>query len=236
MNHITTKDYSSLSRMAALMIAGRIVASPAAVLGFATGSTPVGTYEELIRLYKEGALDFSKVTTFNLDEYFGCPITDPNSYHAFMHEKLFNHINIRREAVHLPSGMAADADAECAAYEEKIAAAGGIDLQLLGIGHNGHIGFNEPGEVFPAVTHKVALADSTIDANARFYSSRDEVPKSAVSMGIGTIMRAKSILLLVSGAEKRDILEKALYGPVTPAVPASILQFHHDVTVISATE
>ncbi|MDL2233600.1 glucosamine-6-phosphate deaminase [Ruminococcaceae bacterium OttesenSCG-928-L11] len=233
MNHIQTENYAALSKKAALIIAGQILSKPGSVLGFATGSTPVGTYEELIRLYKEGAVDFGRVTTYNLDEYYGVPRTDPNSYYAFMHTNLFDHINIEDGATHLPNGSAADPVAESIAYEAKIKAAGGVDLQVLGIGNNGHIGFNEPDDHFPAVTHHVQLTDSTIDANSRFYASRDEVPKSALTMGIGTIMAAKKILLLISGTAKKEIMEKALYGPVTPQVPASILQFHNDVTVIT---
>lgn len=236
MQIIKANDYTQLSRKAALFIAGQVMANPRSVLGFATGSTPIGTYDELIRLYRDGGLDFSGVTTFNLDEYFGCPITDPNSYHYFMHDHLFNHVNLAKGNIHLPNGMAADATSECAGYEKKIEAAGGVDLQLLGIGHNGHIGFNEPADSFVGATNLVKLTDSTIDANSRFYSTRDEVPKTALSMGIGTIMHAKKILLIASGKEKKGIMEQALYGPVTPAVPASILQFHQDVTVIMAVE
>jgi glucosamine-6-phosphate deaminase len=201
-------------------------------MGFATGSTPVGTYQELVRLHKEGILDFSGITSFNLDEYYGVPVTDPNSYRYFMEENLFSHVNIEPGVTNVPDGMAKNANEECGRYEEMIQKAGGIDLQLLGIGHNGHIGFNEPDSYFPANTHLVDLTESTIDANARFYQTRDEVPKQAVTMGIGTIMRAKSILLLAGGKDKADIIEKTMTGPITPQVPASILQLHPDVTVI----
>jgi len=187
-------------------------------------------------MYKEGLLDFSGITTFNLDEYYDNPKTDKNSYHYFMHDNLFQHINIKEENAHLPDGMASDAEAECARYEKAIDGAGGIDLQLLGIGHNGHIGFNEPDDFFAPVTQHITLSDSTINANARFYKSRDEVPKSAISMGIGTIMKARRILLLISGKDKKEIAEKALYGPVTPQVPASILQYHKRCTVILAVD
>lgn len=234
MNIIKARDYSDLSKKAAILIAGQLLSKQDSVLGFATGSSPIGTYQELIRMYKDGVLDFSFATTFNLDEYYNNPITDHNSYYYFMHEQLFNHINMRPDAVHLPNGMAPDPQAECLGYEKKIAAAGGIDLQLLGIGHNGHIGFNEPADAFAPITQHIQLTDSTIDANARFYKTRDEVPTSALSMGIGTIMKARGILLIVSGEEKRAITEKALYGPVTPQVPASILQYHPNVTVIIA--
>lgn len=236
MNIIKAKNYEDLSKMAALIIGAQTLNKPDSVLGFATGGTPVGTYAELVRLNKEGVLDFSRITTFNLDEYFGNPVTDKNSYYYFMHDNLFNHINIKKESVNLPNGMAADADKECERYEKAIAEAGGIDLQLLGIGHNGHIGFNEPADVFVDKTNHIKLTDSTIDANARFYASRDEVPKSALSMGIGTIMNARGIIMLISGKDKKAIAEKALYGPVTPQVPASILQYHPNCTVILAVD
>lgn len=236
MNVIKAKNYDEMSKMAALIIGAETLSKPDCILGFATGGTPVGTYAELVRLHKESVLDFSRVTTFNLDEYYGNPVTDKNSYYYFMYYNLFNHINIKKENVHLPDGMAPDADKESARYEKAIVEAGGVDLQLLGIGHNGHIGFNEPDDFFAPVTHHVKLTDSTIDANARYYGSRDEVPKSALSMGIGTIMRAKSILMLISGKDKKEIAEKALYGPVTPRVPASILQYHSNCTVILAID
>lgn len=236
MNIVKAKNYEQMSKMAAVIIGAKMIESPEAVLGFATGGTPVGTYAELVRMYKDGVLDFSRVTTFNLDEYFGNPVTDKNSYYYFMHDNLFNHINIKQENAYLPNGMAPDADKECARYEKAIEAAGGIDLQLLGIGHNGHIGFNEPADFFADITNHVMLTESTIDANARFYNSRDEVPKSALSMGIGTIMKARGILMLISGKDKAAIAEKALYGPVTPRVPASILQMHKNCTVILAVD
>lgn len=236
MNVIKTKSYEEMSKMAALIIGAETLVNPDCILGFATGGTPIGTYAELVRLHKESVLDFSRVTTFNLDEYYGNPITDKNSYHYFMHDNLFNHINIKKENIHLPDGMAPDAGKECARYEAAIQASGGIDLQLLGIGHNGHIGFNEPDDFFAPVTQHVKLTDSTIDANARYYATRDEVPKSALSMGIGTIMKSKKILMLISGKEKREIAEKALYGPVTPHVPASVLQYHNNCTVILALD
>lgn len=236
MNIIKARNYDQLSKMAATIIGAKILESPKAVFGFATGGTPVGTYTELVRMYKEGLLDFSKLTTFNLDEYFGTPVTDKNSYYSFMHENLFNHVNIKAENVNLPNGMAPDADKECERYEKAIESAGGIELQLLGIGHNGHIGFNEPDDFFVDATQHVTLAESTIDANARFYNSRDEVPKSALSMGIGTIMKARGILLLISGKDKAAIAEKALFGPVTPRVPASVLQLHKNCTVILAVD
>lgn len=232
MNIIRAKNYEDLSKMAALIIGAKVLTKPDSVLGFATGSTPLGTYAELVRLHKEGVLDFSHIATFNLDEYYGNPVTDKNSYYYFMHDNLFNHINIKKESIHIPDGMAPDALKECERYEKAIAGAGGIDLQLLGIGHNGHIGFNEPADTFAPVTNHIMLTDSTIDANARFYTNRSEVPKSALSMGVGTIMKAKGILMLISGKDKNEIAEKALFGPVTPRVPASIIQYHKNCTVI----
>lgn len=231
MNHIIAKNYEEMSRQAAMIIAGEVLSKKNAVLGLATGSTPVGTYEELVRMYQKGVLDFGAVTSFNLDEYFDTPVTDPNSYRYFMNDNLFDHVNIRKECTYVPDGMAKDADAECKKYDEMITAAGGVDIQLLGIGHNGHIGFNEPCDHFPVGTHLVELTQSTIDANARFYASRDEVPKRAVTMGIGTIMKAKKVLLL-AGADKAGIIEKTMNEPVTPQVPASILQLHPNVTIV----
>jgi len=232
---IKAKSYEDMSKKAAAIIAAQVVKKPDCVLGLATGSTPIGTYEELVKMYKDGLLDFSGVSVFNLDEYYGTPITDPNSYYYFMHDNLFNHVNIVEENTNIPNGMAPDALAECKAYEAAIKAAGGVDLQLLGIGPNGHIGFNEPDDVFVTETQHVKLTDSTIDANARFYASRDEVPTTALTMGIGTIMKAKSVLL-IAAANKKDIVEKAVYGPVTPQVPASVLQYHKDATFILVEE
>ena len=236
MNIIKAKNYDEMSAKAAVIIAAKMLEKPGCTFGFATGGTPVGTYAELVRMYGAGTLDFGAVKTYNLDEYVGAPPTDKNSYIYFMNENLFKHVNIKPENTHLPNGMAADPEKECERYEAAIKAAGGIDLQLLGIGHNGHIGFNEPADTFAEATNHVRLAESTINANSRYYNSRDEVPKSALSMGIGTIMRAKSILLLISGKDKAAIAEKALYGPVPPQVPASILQYHKNCTVILAVE
>ena len=233
MKLIIAKDYADMSKKAALLIAAQMVKKPDCVLGLATGSTPIGTYEELVSMYEAGLLDFSKVETYNLDEYVGLPVLDINSYYSFMHDNLFSKVNIATENTHLPNGLAPDPLAECGAYEEAIAQAGGVDLQLLGIGPNGHIGFNEPADAFAPTTQHIQLTASTIDANARFFATREEVPTSALTMGIGTIMRAKSVLL-VAGPEKREIMEKAVYGPVTPQVPASILQYHPDAVAILA--
>lgn len=232
MRIIVCKDKKAQGEAAASLFAAQILRKADSVLGFATGSTPLGTYEALAGLHARGALDFSTVRTFNLDEYVGMDPAHEQSYFRFMVENLFSKVNIPKGNYVLPDGNAADVQAECAAYEKKIAAAGGIDVQLLGIGHNGHIGFNEPDDVFAMDTHVVDLTQSTIEANKRFFASADDVPRQAISMGIGTIMRAKAIVLVINGAEKADITYKALKGPVTPAVPASILQFHRNVTVV----
>ena len=227
------KDYSALSKKAAMFIAAEIVQRKSPVLGLATGSTPVGTYKVLRELYQEGRLDFSPVRSVNLDEYRGLSPEDPHSYRYFMNEELFNHVNIIKENTHVPDGTVADADAACSSYEKLIQELGGIHLQILGLGHDGHSGFNEPSEDFPARTHCVKLTEETINANQRFFAKKEDVPTEAYTMGIGTIMKAKKILLMVSGKDKADILQKVLEGPVTPSVPASILQFHPHVYVLA---
>lgn len=232
MNIIRAKDYQDMSRKAANIISAQIIMKPDCVLGLATGSTPVGTYRQLIEWYEKGDLDFSRVSTVNLDEYRGLAHTDPQSYYYFMQENLFDHVNIDKTATHVPDGTNPDAADACAKHEQIIKSLGGIDLQLLGLGNNGHIGFNEPGAAFEKETHLVDLAESTILANARFFTSIDEVPKQAYTMGIRTIMQAKKILVVVSGESKADIVSRAFFGPVTPEVPASILQMHPDVTVV----
>lgn len=232
MNIIRAKDYQDMSRKAANIISAQIIMKPDCVLGLATGSTPVGTYHQLIEWYEKGDLDFSRVSTVNLDEYRGLAHTDPQSYYYFMQENLFDHVNIDKTATHVPDGTNPDAADACAKHEQIIKSLGGIDLQLLGLGNNGHIGFNEPGAAFEKETHLVDLAESTIRANARFFTSIDEVPKQAYTMGIRTIMQAKKILVVVSGESKADIVSRAFFGPVTPEVPASILQMHPDVTVV----
>lgn len=229
-------DYQDLSRKAADLLAAQVLLKPDCVLGLATGSTPIGAYQELVRKYEAGALDFSQVTTFNLDEYRGLTPSDPQSYAYFMHHNLFDHVNLRPDSTHLPDGLNPDPAAESARYEAAIRAAGGVDLQLLGMGHNGHIGFNEPCSEFPLDTHSVDLAESTIRANTRFFDSSDQVPRQAYTMGIGTILRARRILIVVSGADKAEILKQAFYGPVTPQVPASVLQLHPDVTLVADTD
>lgn len=230
------KDYKDMSRKAANIISAQVIMKPNCVLGLATGSTPIGTYDQLVEWYNKGDLDFSEVTTVNLDEYKGLPRTNDQSYYYFMHQHLFDRVNIDPERTNVPNGMEPDAEKECGRYEELIRSLGGVDLQLLGLGHNGHIGFNEPGEAFEKETHCVDLTESTIEANKRFFASADDVPKQAYTMGIKTIMQAKKILIVVKGENKADIVERAFFGPVTPEVPASILQLHNDVTLVGDEE
>ena len=232
MKIIKTADYNEMSRKAANLIGAQVIMKPNCILGLATGSSPIGTYKELIKRCEEGDLDFSQVKSVNLDEYKGLPRDNDQSYYYFMNHNLFDHINIDKANTHVPNGMEPDAEKECANYEELIKSLGGVDLQLLGLGHNGHIGFNEPAEEFDKVTHCVDLQESTIEANKRFFESADDVPRQANTMGIGTIMSAKKIVVVVSGEDKADIVKRAFSGPVTPSVPASILQMHPDVTVI----
>ena len=233
MRIIKTKSYEEMSKKAANIIASVVTLKPDCMLGLATGSSPIGTYDELVKKYEAGDLDFSEVTTVNLDEYKGLPKENEQSYYYFMHEHLFNHVNIKEENTNVPDGTQPDGEKECARYEELIRSLGGVDLQLLGLGHNGHIGFNEPADAFDKTTHCVDLTESTIEANKRFFASADEVPRQAYTMGIGTIMQAKKILIIVSGEDKADIVRDAFFGPVTPQVPASILQMHSDVTLVA---
>lgn len=226
-------NYNDMSRKAANIISAQVIMKPNCVLGLATGSTPIGTYEQLIDWYNKGDLDFADVTTVNLDEYKGLPRDNDQSYYYFMNEHFFKHVNINPANTHLPDGTEPDSDKACKVYNEEIHSVGGIDLQLLGLGHNGHIGFNEPDEAFEKETHCVALTESTIAANSRLFDDPKDVPHYAYTMGIKTIMQAKKILLLVSGEEKADILYKAVCGPVTPGVPASILQMHNDVSLVA---
>ena len=232
MKVIKAANYDELSRKAAQIIASVVINNPRSVLGLATGSTPIGTYKELVRMNNEGDLDFSQVTTVNLDEYAGLDPKNDQSYRYFMNHNLFDHINIDKNHTFVPNGLAADLAEEGARYDEFIDSLGGTDIQLLGIGHDGHIGFNEPDEVFYKVTHEVKLDEMTIKANARFFASEADVPRRAITMGMWAIMQAKKILLIASGEDKKEIVEKSIYGPVTPKVPASILQCHRDVTVI----
>ena len=226
------ESYEEMSRAAALVFAERIRKEPSVVLGLATGSTPLGLYNGLVSLYEAGELDFSDVVSYNLDEYYPIARGDAQSYHHFMHANFFNRINIKPENIHLPDGRADDPDAACAEYEMALRKAG-IGLQLLGVGDNGHIGFNEPAEALRLDTHKTALTDSTINANSRFFASPDDVPKSALTMGMGSIMTAKSIVVLVSGARKAPVLHSMFSGRIDPACPASLLQLHPDVLVLA---
>lgn len=232
MNIKIYKDASAIGEAAAAIFAAQVISNPKSVLGLATGSSPIPTYKQLISLYRQGLVDFSQVTTFNLDEYLGLDHSHPQSYYYFMMENLFDGINVPKENIHVPSGLMKDIESECAAYDDAIAAAGGIDVQVLGIGNNGHIAFNEPCDFFPMGTHKVALTQSTIEANTRFFSSSDEVPRQALSMGIGSIMKAKAIVLIATGADKAEAVKAMITGPVTPQCPASILQLHPNVTIM----
>ncbi|MBQ3088806.1 MAG: glucosamine-6-phosphate deaminase [Clostridia bacterium] len=232
MKFITVDSYEKLSRQAANIISAQVIIKPDSVLGLATGSSPIGTYKQLIEWYNKGDIDFSNTITVNLDEYVGLRGDNDQSYRYFMDNNLFNHINIKKENTFVPNGCADDLCKECAAYDAKIKELGGIDLQLLGIGLDGHIGFNEPDEFFVKSTHVVKLHESTIEANSRFFASKDEVPTEAVTMGMISIMQAKKILLVANGKNKKEILEKAFFGPITPQIPASILQLHPDLTVI----
>ena len=232
MKFITVDTYDKMSRRAANIISAQVIIKPDCVLGLATGSSPLGTYRQLIEWYNKGDIDFSAVTTVNLDEYVGLDGNNPQSYRYFMDHNLFDYINIDRANTFVPNGRAADLAAEGKAYDARIEALGGIDLQLLGIGLDGHIGFNEPDRYFVKSTHVVELHESTIAANARFFAGEADVPRRAITMGMVSILQAKKILLIASGAGKRDILEKAFFGPITPEIPASILQLHPDITVI----
>ncbi len=232
MKYIVVKTYEELSNKAADLIAAQILVKPNCVLGLATGSSPVGTYKRLIEDNKAGKIDFSTVTSVNLDEYVGLDGSNDQSYRYFMNDNLFNHVNIDKAKTFVPSGLAEDLAAEGEAYDAMIKELGGIDLQLLGIGLDGHIGFNEPDAYFTGPTHQVTLDESTIEANARFFASKDEVPTTAITMGMMSIMQAKKVLLIANGAAKKAIVEKAFFGPIDPQVPASILQLHPDVTVI----
>ena len=232
MKYIVVNTYDELSNKAADLIAAQILVKPHCVLGLATGSSPVGTYKRLIEDNKAGKIDFSTVTSVNLDEYVGLDGSNDQSYRYFMNDNLFNHVNIDKAKTFVPNGCAADLAAEGEAYDAMIKELGGIDLQLLGIGLDGHIGFNEPDAYFTGPTHEVKLDESTIEANARFFASKDEVPTTAITMGMLSIMQAMKVLLVANGAAKKAIVEKAFFGPIDPQVPASILQLHPDVTVI----
>ncbi|WP_238905909.1 glucosamine-6-phosphate deaminase [Clostridium sp. YIM B02506] len=232
MKILVVKNYDEMSKVAAKELAGVISKKPEATLGLATGGTPVGMYKELIDMHKNGELDFSKVTTVNLDEYVGLSGEHDQSYRYFMDSNLFNHVNIRKEYTYVPNGLAEDMLKECVNYDKRIEELGGIDVQVLGIGSNGHIGFNEPSDTLSLGTHVTDLAESTIEANSRYFVSKEEVPTKALTMGLGAIMKAKKILLMVSGESKAEIMDKVVNGKITTQVPASFLQMHKDVVLI----
>ena len=233
MKLICAKDYEEMNRKAANLIAAQILMKPDCVLGLATGSTPIGIYKRLVEQFEAGDLDFSRVTTVNLDEYCGLAKDDPQSYHYFMQENLFSKVNIDPERIYIPDGMDQNAERACAQYDEMICRMGGIDLQLLGLGHNGHIGFNEPGDVFEPQTHPVQLSENTMEANRRFFKDGESMPTQAYTMGIRSIMQARKIIVAVNGADKAEILRSVICGKITPEVPASILQLHRDVTIVA---
>ena len=236
MKIIRAKDYDQMSRKAANIISAQVIMKPDCVLGLATGSSPLGIYRQLIDWYNKGDVDISECYSVNLDEYVGLDITSDQSYVYFMHHNFFDSINIRADHTFIPNGKNTDIAAECERYDKQIASLGGIDLQLLGIGRNGHIGFNEPDRVFTKGTHCVSLAESTIEANKRFFDSIDDVPRQALTMGICDIIQAKKVVLVASGEDKADAVQKAFFGPVTPEVPASILQLHPNFTLVADEE
>lgn len=232
MNIIVAADYDGMSRSAADVVESVMKDTPECVLGLATGSTPIGMYECLVEDAAKGDISFDGVKTFNLDEYCGLSGDHDQSYRYFMDQNLFDHVNVDKAETHVPNGCAEDVEAMCQSYEDAICDAGGIDIQVLGIGHNGHIGFNEPCDHFPVCTHEVDLTESTINANSRLFDDINEVPRKAVTMGIGTIMKARKIVVLANGEGKADIVSRAFTGPVLPEVPASVLQLHPDVTIV----
>lgn len=236
MKVMVVENYEEMSRKTANIVASQIILKPNSTLGLATGDTPLGMYKELVYLYRMGDIDFSDIKVFNLDEYYGLSKNNPRSYNYYMENNFFKYINVKDENKNIPNGMAIDIDRECRDYENKIEKSGGIDIQVLGIGRNGHIGFNEPDVKFEATTHLVNLDEITIEANSRFFNSIEEVPTKAISMGIKTIMHAKKILLLASGKEKAEAIFNAVKGKITPEVPASILQLHPDIILIVDTD
>jgi glucosamine-6-phosphate deaminase len=233
MRIIRTQDYDHMSRQAANIISAQVILKPNSVLGLATGSSPVGTYKQLIEWYEKGDLDFSQVTAVNLDEYVGLGRSHPQSYAYFMNYNFFDRVNIQAYRTNIPNGMNYDVEDECARYDKVIRDLGGIDLQLLGLGVNGHIGFNEPDDVFAKGTHRVTLSESTKEANQRFFNSIDEVPDYAYTMGIFDIIQAERVVMVASGENKAKAIKEAFFGPITPKVPASILQFHKDFTLVA---
>lgn len=236
MQIIRANDYKDMSRKAANIISAQVILKPDSVLGLATGSSPVGAYEQLIRWYQKGDVDFSRVRTVNLDEYVGLSFQSEQSYKRFMYDNFFSQVNIDPSHINIPNGCCADLDAECRRYDEILARLGKIDLQLLGLGCNGHIGFNEPEESFRKGTHTVTLSESTRKANQRFFPSLNEVPTRAVTMGLFDIIQAERVLMVVSGKDKAKAVKDAFFGPITPKVPASILQFHGNFTLVADKE
>lgn len=233
----TGKDYKDMCRKAANIISAQIILKPDSVLGLATGSTPVGIYAQLVNWYEKGDIDFAQIKTINLDEYLGLPPEDANSYMSFMQDNLFGKVNIRPKNINIPDGMCEDIEEECLRYDEVIARLGGADLQLLGIGRNGHIGFNEPERAFEIGSHCVELSENTREANARFFGGdKNAVPERAITMGIRNIMQSRMILVSISGREKADVVKRAFFGPVTPQVPASVLQLHNNVILVGDEE
>lgn len=232
MKIIRCKDYADMSRKTANIISAKVILDPDCNLGLATGSTPIGAYEQLIKWYEKGDVDFSQVKTYNLDEYRGLTHSDPQSYHFFMHKNFFDHINIDPDNVHVPDGANPDVEDACSSYDALVAAAGYCDLQLLGIGRNGHIGFNEPDDAFSKGTHCVDLTESTIEANSRLFDDPNDVPRQAYTMGVQTIMNARMIVIAASGTDKAQAVYDMAFGPVTPKVPASILQLHTNCVAV----
>jgi glucosamine-6-phosphate deaminase len=232
MRIIVEKDYHAMSKKAALMVASQITLKPNSNLGLATGGTPLAMYDKLIEMYREDEIDFSEVQSFNLDEYCGLKADHPNSYHYYMNDNFFNEINIKKENINIPNGDAEDFNQECRSYEESIKKAGGIELQILGIGSNGHIGFNEPAESLNVATEVVDLTEETIEANSRYFESKEEVPKKAISMGMATILKAERIVLMASGKNKAEAIKKAVSGKISTQEPASLLQTHPQTTII----
>ncbi|MCD8366562.1 MAG: glucosamine-6-phosphate deaminase [Clostridiales bacterium] len=233
MKILSARDYDHMSRQAANLISAQVILKPDCVLGLATGSSPIGAYRQLIDWYQKGDIDFSQVRTVNLDEYVGLDAANDQSYSYFMRHNFFDHINIDLANTNVPCGTNLNAEEECARYDAIIQGMGGIDLQLLGLGPNGHIGFNEPDDHFPKSTHKVALTDATIQANKRFFAQESDVPRFAYTMGISDIMQAQRVVMVVSGAGKAEIVKRAFFGPITPQVPASILQLHKDFILVA---
>lgn len=226
------ENYEAMSKKAALIVASQMILKPKSVLGLATGSTPVGMYKQLVEMYKKGEIDFSEITTFNLDEYYGLPMENENSYYSFMMESLFNHVNVPKDQINIPRGLTEDVQKVCLEYEEKIDFAGGIDLQILGIGANGHVGFNEPGDKLTTITHLTGLTEETIRDNSRFFEKKEDVPTKAITMGMATIMKAKKIVLIANGKHKAEAIKEMTSGYLNPKVPASILQAHSDIILV----